>query len=179
MIFLIDQDGPLANFEKSFLIKWRAKFFNEPFVPLKQRTTFYARDQYPEHLHSKMESIYLAPGFILGLPPTTGAIAAVKKMIQLGHDVRICTSPLSQYDNCILEKFQWVEKYFGREFTKKIISAKDKTLICGDLLIDDKPEIGGIMEPGWEHVIFDCPHNRDVTNKKRINWKNWRKILNV
>ena len=50
MIILIDQDGPLADFEKGFLDAWRAQFPNEHFVPLHRRRTFYVRDDYPKEL---------------------------------------------------------------------------------------------------------------------------------
>jgi len=56
---------------------------------------------------------------------------------------------------------------------------KDKTLIIGDILIDDKPEIKGISTPNWEHIIFDQPYNKNITNKKRINWDNFKEVLGV
>src|SRR3989338_9420813 len=102
MIILIDQDGPLADFEKGFLDAWRAQFPNEHFVPLHRRRTFYVRDDYPKELRDKVESIYFAPGFYLNLPPVNGSLEALKMLVELGHDVRICTSPLSRYENCAL-----------------------------------------------------------------------------
>lgn len=177
MLILIDQDGPLANFERGFLESWRTQFSDKSYIPLEQRTTFYPREQYPEELRKEVESIYFAAGFHFNLPPTEGAIEAVKEMIALGHDVRICTSPLSRYENCILEKYQWVERHLGHDFTKRIIVAKDKTFVRGDILIDDRLEVAGILSPTWEHVIFDLPFNRNVHGKKRINWSNWKKIL--
>ena len=61
----------------------------------------------------------------------------------MGHEVFICTAPLTNYENSVLEKYKWVEKNFGHEWIKKIILTKDKTLIKGDILIDDNPEIFG------------------------------------
>jgi len=40
----------------------------------------------------------------------------------------------------VLEKYHWVEKYFERDFTKRLVLTKDKTIIHGDFLIDDKPK---------------------------------------
>ena len=57
MIILIDQDGPLADFEKEFLKRWRKKYPNEFFVPLKKRKNFYIRDDYPPELRKKIDSI--------------------------------------------------------------------------------------------------------------------------
>ncbi|MBI4855070.1 MAG: 5'-3'-deoxyribonucleotidase [Acidobacteria bacterium] len=178
MLILIDQDGPLADFEQGFLNIWQKLFPQETFIPLEERKTFYMRQQYPTHLIEKVDSVYSAPGFFRNLEPTKGAIEAIKSLTAQGHDIRICTSPLSHYENCVLEKFEWVEKYFGRDFTKRIILTKDKTMVRGDLLIDDKPEVKGVFTPTWEHILFDYPYNKHVAEKRRLNWDNWQKIIN-
>jgi 5'-nucleotidase len=89
-----------------------------------------------------------------------GAAQAVTDLMSEGFDVYICTSPLVQYRNCVLEKYEWVEEHLGSEFTERVILTRDKTLVRGDVLIDDKPVIGGISTPQWRHVLFDQPYNR-------------------
>jgi len=180
MRILVDQDGVLANWELGVLTGWRAKFPKELFVPISERKNFYTRADYPEHLRGQLESIYHAPGFILNLEPIPGSISALKSLVESGHEVWICTSPLSAFENNVLEKYLWVEKHLSRDFTKRIIIAPDKTLVRGGVLIDDKPEITGVFQPVWEHIIFDAPYNRGVKNKKRIagDWSNWREIIN-
>lgn len=179
MIILLDQDDVLADYNGGFLKLWRARYPNEFYVPLYQRKSFDATFDYPANLKDKMRSIYLAPGFVRGLPPMDGAIRAVRYLVSCGHDVRICTAPLTKYENCVLEKYQWVEIHLGREFTRKLILTKDKTLVRSDLLIDDKPEILGAVDPTWEHVLFEQSYNRQVVGKRRINWYNYRSILDL
>lgn len=177
-IILIDQDGPLANFVDGFLSELRKKF---PNLPVQEIEKYEIYDNYPEHLKEEIETIYHAPGFFANLKPTTGSLPAVKKLINDGHQIFICTSPLSKYENCVREKYEWVEKYLGRDFTKKIILTKDKTLIKGDALIDDRPDIRGqINQPEWLHVLFDAPYNKHVADRIRINkdWSNWQEIIN-
>lgn len=177
MIILVDQDNTLADFDGAFLNLWREKYPQRFFVPTDQRRNFYVKDDYPTELHRDMEEIYTTPGFIRNLPVIPGAQAAIKEMLELGNDVLICTSPLSKYENNVLEKFEWVEINFGRELTKQIIIAGDKTLIRGSILIDDKPKVSGIMNPLWEHILFDRPYNREVPDKKRLDWSNWKQVL--
>src|SRR5258708_7875879 len=110
---LIDQDGVLADFEAGFLTAWREKYPDRPFIPLDQRTTFYPRDQYPPEYKSDVVGIYTAPGFIKNLPPIEGALQALRQMQNAGHIIRICTSPLSVYQNCVEEKHAWVEEHLG------------------------------------------------------------------
>lgn len=177
MIVLVDQDNVLADFELEVLNRWRAKYPDRPFVAIELRREFYVRNQYPAEFRPDVEAIYTSPGFIRSLPVIAGSVAALNTMQSMGHDVWICTSPLSKYEHCVLEKFEWVEKNLGREWTKKIIISNDKTLVRGSVLIDDKPEITGVMNPFWEHVVFDQPWNRQISGKRRLDWTNWESVL--
>jgi len=179
MIILIDQDGPLADYESGFSEIWKNQYPDEFFLPLSERHSMIIEDDYPEHLRDKIVSIQNEPNFYLNLKLISGSVDAIKIMLDLGHDVRICTAPARYYENCVLEKFQWVEKHLGRDFTKRIILTRDKTLIRGQLLIDDKPLVEGICKPEWEHILYDYPYNRQVAGKRRLDWGNWREVLGI
>lgn len=45
----------------------------------------------------------------------------------------------------IFLQFRWIEKHLGKHWCDKIIITKDKTMANGHLLIDDKPNISGIV----------------------------------
>jgi len=47
----------------------------------------------------------------------------------------------------------------GPSWVDRIVLAKDKTLVRGDVLIDDKPEVTGSLCPSWEHLVFEAPYN--------------------
>lgn len=177
MIVLVDQDGVIADFEKLFWERWTEKYPDQSGVPLTQRTTHTLIDQYPQELKGKVKQIYNDPGFFRSLPLIPGAKEAIIKMKEMGWVVKICTSPLTNYKHCILEKFEWVEENLGFEYTKDLIVTKDKTLVKADFLIDDRPHIGGVATPEWEHIIYDAPYNRQITDKRRVTWSNWESIL--
>lgn len=182
MLILLDMDGPLADLEKGLLDNWKRLYPRAFFVPVEKRTSFYPTDDYPKRLHKKLTNMCRAPGFFLNLPPTPGALRAVKKILALGHDVRFCTSPmLEYYENCVSEKYQWIELHLGRKFLGRMIQTSDKTLARGDILIDDKPVITGSLEPAWEHIMFDAPYNGHIKDKKRLDWTNfdWKNILGI
>ncbi|GAB1577395.1 5'-3'-deoxyribonucleotidase [Bordetella petrii] len=177
MLILLDQDGVLADFEHAFLAAWRQRHPDIEPVAYEQRQSFRILEDYPPALRARAEAIYTAPGFIRNLPPVAGAIEAYRELTALGMDVRICSSPLHQFENCVAEKYLWVERHLGRAATERLILTRDKTLVRGDLLIDDKPRITGAVRPSWRHIIYDAPYNRQETDRPRLTWANWRNVL--
>ncbi|OZI71920.1 5'-3'-deoxyribonucleotidase [Bordetella genomosp. 12] len=177
MLILLDQDGVLADFEHAFIDAWRQRHPDIEPVAFENRRSFHILEDYPPHLRAQAEAIYTAPGFIRNLPPVPGALEAVRELMALGMEVRICSSPLRQYDNCVLEKYQWIEHHLGRAATERLILTRDKTLVQGDLLIDDRPRIEGAQRPRWQHVIYDAPYNRQETGRLRLTWQTWRNVL--
>jgi 5'-nucleotidase len=141
------------------------------------RTTFYVKDEYPEELKPLVAEILLESSFFQDMLPVAGAKEALEEMQEKRFEVFICTSPLSTYNNCVLEKYKWVEKVLGPAWVKQIILTKDKTVIKGDFLIDDKPLITGAQDPPeWEHILYDRPYNKGA-NRRRLTWDNWKDIL--
>ncbi|XP_015359771.1 5'(3')-deoxyribonucleotidase, cytosolic type [Marmota marmota marmota] len=163
------------------------RFPGEPHVPLEQRRGFLASEQYralrPD-LADKVASVYEAPGFFLDLEPIPGALEALREMNAMPDtEVFICSSPLLKFDHCVGEKYRWVERHLGPQFVERIILTRDKTVVLGDLLIDDKDTIQGLEEtPSWEHILFTCCHNQHLalppSRRRLLSWSdNWREII--
>lgn len=176
MIVLLDQDNVLADFEGAFREQWRARHPKVPPVEAAARRSFALKDEYPPEMLEQVRAIYRAPGFFRNLTPIAGALEGVAALVAAGCKVFICSAPLDYYDHCVLEKFQWVEQHLGREFTRRLILSKDKTLVHGDFLVDDNPAITGQHTPTWRHVVYDQSYNREVM-APRMTWQNWREVL--
>lgn len=168
MLILLDQDNVLADFESGFRRHWRNRFGEDAPIEGKEHL-FYIRDRLPGHLQAHAAEIYGTVGFFESLPPVSGAVEAARALLAAGHDVRICTAPVNQYRYCAGEKIAWVEQHLGTEWTRRVIIAKDKTWVRGDILIDDKPNIEGTLPPLWQHRLYDAPHNRHL-DVPRIVW---------
>lgn len=178
MRYLVDMDGVIADFERGFLESWKKNYPSRSFVPLGQRKTFYPEDQYPEEFKKDVEGITLVEGFFLNLPPMEGGLEALTFLAHEGKDIWICTAPVSKNPYCAQEKLLWIQKYLGETFRRKTIITKDKTLIRGDILIDDRPELTGADKPSWEQVLYSQPYNLQVS-KRRLTWESYREVLGM
>merc|ERR1739848_629309 len=98
----------------------------------------------------------------------------VKKMEQVGFQIWFCTSPLLGNPTCCQEKLEWIQEHFGEEYVKRVLLCQDKTMVRGDILIDDRPNITGLHHPTWQQCIFDAPYNQARTDIPRmIEWSDW------
>jgi 5'-nucleotidase len=178
MIVLFDMDDAMADTSEYLYENLRKKHpsvleFKMP------RKKFDIKDEYsPENL-VKVESVLYSPDFQLSIPPVKGSLDAVREIHERGHGILFCSAPHRVYETCVAQKYQWLENYLGRSFARKLILTEDKTLIYGDLLIDDKPEIVGLRSsPSWEHILFSASYNNHVNSKRRLdNWSDWKKVL--
>lgn len=171
-IILIDMDNVLANFTKSFI-----KEIDDNNWERGGNIGMYITIKNDENLE-KNKKIFNKKNFFLDFEPISGAIANVKEIIKDDRfEVFFCSSPATFYKYCVSEKYQWIEKYFGFEMTKRVILTKDKTLIGGDYLIDDKPDIVGLLKPTWEHIYFTQNYNKHKEGKRINKWSEWKEVL--
>ncbi|MBU2637696.1 MAG: 5'-3'-deoxyribonucleotidase [Nanoarchaeota archaeon] len=179
MRILVDMDDVLAETCKKFEEIWKEKHPDLICIPAEQQPFYYFTDCYPKEYAPLIEEIRMSKGIFLSLKPTEGGLEAITEMKSKGHEVFICSSPLTGHETCASEKYQWVRHYLGKEWEKKTLLVPDKTVVSGNILIDDKPEITGIAVPSWEHIFYDRPYNRHITNKRRLTWDNWREVLKL
>jgi len=52
-------------------------------------------------------------------------------------------------------------------------------MIRGDVLLDDKPELDGLLVPEWEHWVFAAPYNERVVDKRRATWDQFLPYLGI
>lgn len=124
---------------------------------------------YAEHLLSQPGIIYPQSqlGFFWGLPPIENAIDSVKNLIDhTDYDPYILTAPSTKNPASYTEKRLWIEKYFGYEFTNKLIISPDKGIFKGDLLVDDN-----LSGQGQENFDGELIHFGSET------FPNWNEVM--
>lgn len=171
-ILLIDLDDTANMFSEELHKKMIEQDPNIKNYPLNLRTLYEIENYYPKESTANIINIVGAQGFILNLPPKQDFVEIVNKLQNI-YIIYFCSSPtkinpeLSSY-----EKHQWLKKYFGS--SDNLILTRDKTVIYGDFLIDDKPYIEGNINPSWERIMFDQPYNKSIDCKLRFD--NWIEI---
>ena len=99
----------------------------------------------------------------------------MKQMVEAGVDVRLVTSPHPECPaSCSAEKYTWLLEHLGETWVDRLIIARDKTHVRGDLLIDDKPIISGSSKHvSWKQVLFSQSYNKDVELGGRTRLSSW------
>ena len=179
MRLLVDMDGVVTNFNKTV---WDSLEDDYPidtmgFPRPDPILDFYAEDAYDNpHFKNIVHEVQSRPGFFKRLEPIKGAIYALEEL-EKKYEVFICTAPLLENPTCCNDKLWWIDNHLGGDWIRRTIITKDKTVIDGDILIDDKPIITGITdEPIWQRIIFDQPYNKDVVGP-RLNWETYDKAI--
>lgn len=176
-VILIDIDGTLNNFDEYFISEFKRlhhELVNENTNP-KNHVDVLNIDR------AKGLELLRSNGFTEGMKPLKGSVEAVHAISERGHQIFFCTSLVTDFSNTLRDRVQWIGKWFGPEWKKRVIFTHDKTMIRGDFLIDDSPSKSkGLYEPTWKYIVFDSSHNENYENEFRIyDWENMDAIFSI
>ena len=174
---LIDMDGVLGNWYGNLVERWKQLYPERPFIPAGELKSFYVEDSYPDEDHQKLLEITRSGSFYEDLQPIEGALEALKDMeLNCSEfiDPYICTAPDLDFSllDCHSQKARWTRRHLGDFWLKRMILTKDKTLVRGHILIDDKPTITGAMTPVWHHLLFASSYANRPTSET-FSWADW------
>ena len=106
------------------------------------------------------------PNFFIDLEPIEGSIEAYK-ILEEHFDVYFLTTAPWSNPRALMEKVEWVKKYFPSAY-KNIIFSHHKNLLYGDYLIDDSTKNGAAEFKG-EHI--------QIHSEKFPNWSSVIKYI--
>jgi 5'-nucleotidase len=179
-VILVDQDGVIADYTTHLYTLWR-EYYPEEYeryhIPITNLTLFKISHHYRGNARQHLEELRDRDGFYEHIPLLSGAREALGTLLE-EYEVFICTRPTDATQaQCAKEKTNWVKRELGDEWAERLIIARDKTAVFGDILIDDNPSVVGNISPHWTHVLYDRPYNKAVA-KPRLSWDtNWREVI--
>lgn len=171
-IVLIDMDDTIE-----YLLKSWCSWLNEKYgtnMQDKDITEWHMTSFFPSLTTEQvLEPLHLE-SFWKTVKPMPDAIEYVKKLVDDGFQVYICTS--TDYRN-IRAKYEYViQKHFPFIKWNHIIIANDKQMINGDFLVDDG--VHNLEGGTYKKVLFTAPHNKnyDAEANGMFRANNWREI---
>lgn len=178
-IVLVDMDNTIVDYDTEFARRWLQLYPNDSTERIRRRQFFEMEKNFPPNLQADVKRVIAQPDFFRSLKPYDGAIEALREMHAVGLHVMLCTSPsLFQMETCAAGKYAWVREYLGEEWMPRLVITRDKTVVRGRVLIDDKPVMRGACErPEWTQVLFEQPYNVKVDKPRIKSWRHWRPIL--
>lgn len=192
-IILVDMDNVGADFIGKVLRVWKEDYPHIPAPDRQQIEHYEIGHGLDEDAKKLIRQIWHRQNFYLDLDLEPDVTVAIREMSEAGLDVVFCSAPVISppETTCHSNKVNWIYEHFGLKMASDCALLADKTMIRGDVLIDDKPTIHGRCRPFWEHVYYDAPWNRhenmdkhQVPNEGRgvarlHAWKDWRKTIRI
>jgi 5'-nucleotidase len=115
-----------------------------------------------------------APGFFGNLnviPDSQEVLAELSEK----HEVFIVSAAM-EFPNSLKEKYDWMQTHFPFISWKNIMLCGDKSIVKGDILIDDHEK--NLIHFDGETILFDAIHNKKINNYNRIsNWLDIKKHI--
>lgn len=172
-IVLIDQDGVLASWDDVFYAKCLAKDIKFDIEHPHHQRHRYFTDHIPDkHQRNEARRMVNHPSWFPELPVIEGAQEGMAELDK--HcEVWICSKPLESNKSCHQDKQDWITKHFPA-FSDRLILTGDKSLIVGDILLDDAPKLKWFKRAKWQPVIytqhFNAHKESPLYDMARFTW---------
>ncbi len=133
---LLDVDGVICDFASKFC-EIHAYLHGVKFKPEQITAWDFSSVATADETEEVFQWISENPGTVRYLKPYRGAIEAVNKLRNHGHRVVAVTTP--RHDcTWAYERAQWLKQWWFKD--EDIVFCHDKSLVCGDYFVDDRPE---------------------------------------
>jgi 5'(3')-deoxyribonucleotidase len=173
MIIYVDLDQTLNDLVSKTLTFYNALTGKN--VQMSDMTAYHIDKCLSEEEVNKVYELWGKKELWDSLEPLPDAQWGIETLVNTGHRVIIATATYyEQFD----WKLAWVKKHFPMIDTKDIIRINDKSLLRGDVLIEDN--IDNLTKSCCERICLDYPYNCD----KNKDWAygiyrahNWKEII--
>jgi len=172
----IDLDSTLNDLETQWILNAYNKDYNDN-LQYEDMVCWDVEKYVKPECGKKVYEILLRPNFFYNLNPKKYA-QDVTERLSKKYDLYIVTA---YHPKTVVDKVNWVEKYFPHINPKHIIFCNSKGLIKTDFLIDDGPHnIIDYHNNGGKHpIIFNAPWNQNLPSSfnRAKDWLQIEKML--
>lgn len=157
LITLVDLDGVCADFQSAV---WNFCNDNGIFVDCAsgEEKHYYLTDHIPDKQERRALRRHIdTTPFFRDLDLIEGALEGVNKLAEVA-EILLVSKPSEANKTCHSDKHNWVTKHFPK-LSDRLILIGDKSLVKGDILLDDAPKPKWFPRADWQPVIFNQPYN--------------------
>lgn len=174
MRILIDMDDVIADAVERFL-QWYERDFGIHYTKADLQGTK-LHMIVPEEHRSIVKEYAFRKGFFKDLPVIENSIEVIKELNNR-FDVYIASAAM-EFPNSLLEKYDWLDEHFPFIHWKRRIFCGDKSVLKGDVLIDDHDFNLSVFE--GRRIMFTASHNVNETKYERLdNWLDAEKLFDL
>ena len=172
MTILIDIDDVLNN-----LCEEWCNWLNEKYgccVSYRQITEWDMRKFFPQLTKEQVYEPLHNASLWDRLKPKDGAVKYVKKLMDEGYNVFLCTS--TDYRNVQAKFERVIQKYFPYIRWSQVIVTSNKQMIKANVLVDDG--VHNLEGGTYTKILMTAPHNRnyDTSANGMFRFDNWKDI---
>lgn len=161
-------DGVLADVYAQFKQYAIAEFGIAP-----QTEALYGK---PEHeAYINVNKYVNSIGFFINAPVIEGSIEALK-ILNERYNLFVVSSAM-EFPNSLREKYEWLNKHFPFITWKQMVFCGSKTIINGDIMIDD--HFKNLDYFNGKTLLFTQHHNYGINNNNHHRVNNWKEILQL
>lgn len=178
-VLLLDMDGPLADFDGA-LWNWvqRMQIPMDITSLIDVKRQYFMTENMVDH-NDRVKTRYMLDksSFFRTLPITMGAREGVQDLM-VHFDVWVCTKPLDTNPTCRDDKMWWISQYFPELYSKVIMTPK-KSLVHGDILLDDAPDLICVSDARWTPVVFTDTFNGAHSKWGHLPFWSWSDPIDI
>lgn len=174
MRILIDMDDVIADAEARFL-EWYERDFGIHYTKADIQGTKLPLIVPEEHRRIVKEYPF-RKGCFKDLPVIENSIETIKELNNR-FDVYIASAAM-EFPYSLPEKYEWLDEHFPFIHWKRRIFCGDKSVLKGDILIDDHDFNLSVFE--GRRIMFTASHNVNETKYERLdNWIGAEKLFDL
>lgn len=163
-IILCDLDGVVCGLHAEWLRRYNADFGDS--LTLADITTWDMVPHVKPECGRRIYEYLHARDLYDRIEPIAGAIDGVRRLRAAGHRVVFVTSCVD--GPMAMSKIAWLSRFDVFTSMADVVIAHDKSLVRGDLMIDDYPK--NLDDFDGPAILFDAPYNRASEHVRAVGW---------